>query len=65
MKILIAEDDVISCKGSEKHTKERSYGGATPSEENEIQGVTESDSLRLAIFDWIMFLVDRIEKKYV
>jgi DNA-binding response OmpR family regulator len=65
MKILIAEDDVISCKDLEKHLRERDYDGVTTRDGNEAWEFAASNTFRLAIFDWNMPVSDGIEKKYV
>ncbi len=65
MKILIADDVVISCKDLEKHLIERNYEGVTPRNGNEAWEFTAFHTCRLAIFDWNMPVSDGIERKYV
>jgi len=65
MKMLIAEDDVISCNDLDKHLKEGDYNGVTARDGSEAEEFTASNISRLAIFDWDMPLSDGIEKKYV
>jgi two-component system cell cycle response regulator len=61
MKILIAEDDAISCKALENYLKEWGYSVVTARDGNEAWKLAKSDDIRLAILDWNMPGIDGIE----
>lgn len=61
MKILIAEDDVISCNDLERHLKEWGYDVVTAKDGNEAWELAQSNTFRLAILDWNMPGIDGIE----
>jgi len=61
MKILIAEDDFISCKALENNLKEWGYEVVSARDGNEAWELTRSNDIRLAILDWNMPGIDGIE----
>jgi two-component system cell cycle response regulator len=61
MKVLIAEDDAISCKALENNLKEWGYSVVTARDGNEAWKLAKSDDIRLAILDWNMPGIDGIE----
>jgi two-component system cell cycle response regulator len=61
MKVLIAEDDAISCKALENNLREWGYSVVTARDGNEAWKLAKSDDIRLAILDWNMPGIDGIE----
>lgn len=61
MKVLKAEDDVISCNDLEKYLKEQGYDGVTAKEGNEAWEFAQSTAFRLAIPYWNMPRLDGME----
>lgn len=61
MKILIAEDDAISCKALENNLKEWGYSVVAARDGNEAWKLAKSNDIRLAILDWNMPGIDGIE----
>lgn len=61
MKILIAEDDYISCKALENNLKEWGYDVITASDGNQAWELAKAHEIRLAILDWNMPGIDGIE----
>jgi two-component system chemotaxis response regulator CheY len=61
MKILIAEDDYISCKALETNLKEWGYDVITARDGNQAWDLAKSNDIRLAILDWNMPGIDGIE----
>ncbi len=54
MKILIAEDDCISCNDLEKHLKEWGYDIVTASDGIDAWELAKSNTFRPTILDWNM-----------
>jgi len=61
MKILIAEDDVISCRDLEKHLREWGYDVVAARDGNQAWELAKTNNIRLAILDWNMPGIDGIE----
>jgi len=61
MKILIAEDDFISCKALENNLKEWGYDVVSARDGNEAWDLAKQHDIRLAILDWNMPGIDGIE----
>jgi len=61
MKILIAEDDFISCKALENNLIEWGYEVVSARDGNEAWELARSNDIRLAILDWNMPGIDGIE----
>lgn len=61
MKILIAEDDYISCKALENNLKEWGYDVVAASDGNQAWELARANDIRLAILDWNMPGIDGIE----
>ena len=61
MKILIAEDDFISCKSLENNLKEWGYEVFCARDGNEAWELARKNNIRLAILDWNMPGIDGIE----
>ena len=61
MKILIAEDDFISCKALENNLKEWGYDVLSARDGNEAWDLAKQHDIRLAILDWNMPGIDGIE----
>lgn len=61
MKILIAEDDFISCKALENNLKEWGYEVVSARDGNEAWELARANDIRLAILDWNMPGIDGIE----
>lgn len=61
MKILVAEDDYISCKALENNLKEWGYDVITASDGNQAWELAKAHEIRLAILDWNMPGIDGIE----
>lgn len=61
MKILIAEDDFISCKALENNLKEWGYEVVSARDGNEAWDLARANDIRLAILDWNMPGIDGIE----
>jgi two-component system cell cycle response regulator len=61
MKILIAEDDFISCKALENNLKEWGYEVVSARDGNEAWEFARKNDIRLAILDWNMPGIDGIE----
>jgi len=61
MKILIAEDDFISCKALENNLKEWGYEVVSARDGNEAWELARVNDIRLAILDWNMPGIDGIE----
>ena len=61
MKILIAEDDFISCKTLENNLKEWGYDVISAKDGNEAWELARMNDIRLAILDWNMPGIDGIE----
>jgi two-component system chemotaxis response regulator CheY len=61
MKILIAEDDYISCKALENNLKEWGYDVITARDGNQAWELAKANDIRLAILDWNMPGIDGIE----
>jgi diguanylate cyclase (GGDEF)-like protein len=61
MKILIAEDDLISCKALENNLQEWGYDVVSASNGNEAWDLARKNNIRLAILDWNMPGMDGIE----
>ena len=61
MKILIAEDDYISCQALENNLKEWGYDVVTAKDGNEAWELAKASDIRLAILDWNMPGIDGIE----
>jgi two-component system cell cycle response regulator len=61
MKILIAEDDFISCKALEDNLKEWGYEVVTANNGNEAWELARANDIRMAILDWNMPGIDGIE----
>lgn len=61
MKILIAEDDFISCKALENNLKEWGYDVVTARDGNQAWELARTNDIRLAILDWNMPGIDGIE----
>ncbi len=61
MKVLIAEDDPISCKALENNLKEWGYSVVSARDGNEAWKLAKSNEIRLAILDWNMPGIDGIE----
>ncbi|UCE42673.1 MAG: diguanylate cyclase [Candidatus Aminicenantes bacterium] len=61
MKILIAEDDFISCKALENNLKEWGYDVVSARDGNEAWELARANNIRLAILDWNMPGIDGIE----
>jgi two-component system cell cycle response regulator len=61
MKILIAEDDFISCKALENNLKEWGYDVVSARDGNEAWELAKKNDIRLAILDWNMPGIDGIE----
>ncbi len=61
MKILIAEDDFISCKALENNLKEWGYEVVVTRDGNEAWELARTNDIRLAILDWNMPGIDGIE----
>ena len=64
MKILIAEDDYISCKALETNLKEWGYEVISARNGNEAWNLARKNDIRLAILDWNMPGIDGIELSY-
>jgi len=54
MKVLIAEDDLISCKALEKNIKEWGYKVVVARNGEEAWQIAKKDKIHLAILDWMM-----------
>lgn len=54
MKVLIAEDDLISCKALEKSIKEWGYKVVVARDGEEAWQIVKKDKIHLAILDWMM-----------
>ncbi len=61
MKVLIAEDDAISCKALENNLKEWGYSVVSARDGHEAWKLAKSDNIRLAILDWNMPGIDGVE----
>jgi two-component system cell cycle response regulator len=61
MKILIAEDDYISCKALENNLREWGYDVVTARDGNQAWELARLNDIRLAILDWNMPGIDGIE----
>jgi diguanylate cyclase (GGDEF)-like protein len=61
MKILIAEDDLISCKALENNLKEWGYVVVSARNGNQAWKLVKANDIRLAILDWNMPGIDGIE----
>lgn len=61
MKILIAEDDFISCKALENNLQEWGYEVFSARNGNEAWELAKNNDIRLAILDWNMPGIDGIE----
>jgi two-component system chemotaxis response regulator CheY len=61
MKILIAEDDFISCRALENNLKEWGYDVVSARDGNEAWDLAMQHDIRLAILDWNMPGIDGIE----
>ncbi len=61
MKVLIAEDDPISCKALESNLKEWGYSVVAARDGSEAWKLAKSNDIRLAILDWNMPGIDGIE----
>ena len=61
MKILIAEDDFISCKALENNLKEWGYEVVSARDGNQAWELAKTIDFRLAILDWNMPGIDGIE----
>jgi two-component system chemotaxis response regulator CheY len=65
MKILIAEDDYISCKSLENNLREWGYDVVAARDGNEAWELARSNDIRLAILDWNMPGIDGIELSHM
>jgi two-component system cell cycle response regulator len=61
MKILIAEDDSISCQALEHNLKEWGYDVISVRDGNQAWEIARANDIRLAILDWNMPGLDGIE----
>ncbi len=61
MKILIAEDDFISCKALEDNLKEWGYDVVSANNGSDAWDLARTKDIRLAILDWNMPGIDGIE----
>ncbi|MGB8952400.1 MAG: diguanylate cyclase [Candidatus Aminicenantales bacterium] len=61
MKVLLAEDDVISCKILERNINKWGYEVAITQNGKEAWKALQNHSLRLAIVDWMMPEMDGVE----
>jgi two-component system cell cycle response regulator len=61
MKILIAEDDSISCQALENNLKEWGYDVISAKDGNQAWEIARTNDIRLAILDWNMPGIDGIE----
>jgi diguanylate cyclase (GGDEF)-like protein len=61
MKILIAEDDMISCRALEKNLREWGYDVVAANDGEEAWALAKKNDIRLAILDWNMPGIDGIE----
>jgi len=61
MKILIAEDDSISCQALENNLKEWGYDVISARDGNQAWEIARANDIRLAILDWNMPGLDGIE----
>jgi len=61
MKILIAEDDAISCRALEENLKEWGYDVVVARDGREAWDLARKNDIRLAILDWNMPAIDGIE----
>ncbi len=61
MKILIAEDDSISCQALENNLKEWGYEVISARDGNQAWKIARTNDIRLAILDWNMPGLDGIE----
>lgn len=61
MKILIAEDDSISCQALENNLKEWGYDVISARNGNQAWEIARTNDIRLAILDWNMPGIDGIE----
>jgi two-component system cell cycle response regulator len=61
MKILIAEDDFISCKALENNLQEWGYEVVSARDGDEAWELAKNHDIRLAILDWKMPGIDGIE----
>ncbi|MFQ6037465.1 MAG: diguanylate cyclase [Candidatus Aminicenantales bacterium] len=61
MKVLIAEDDVISCRALEKNLREWGYDVVAAKDGNEAWELAKAHDIRLAILDWNMPGISGVE----
>jgi len=61
MKVLIAEDDKVSCKVLEKNIKNWGYKVAITSNGQQAWKIFQKDEIPLAILDWVMPKIDGLE----
>jgi two-component system cell cycle response regulator len=61
MKILIAEDDSISCQALENNLKQWGYDVISAKDGNQAWEIARTNDIRLAILDWNMPGIDGIE----
>jgi two-component system cell cycle response regulator len=61
MNVLIAEDDVISCRALEKNLQEWGYNVLVTKNGEEAWGIIKEGGIRLAILDWSMPKMDGLE----
>lgn len=61
MKVLIAEDEVISCKALEKSLKDWGYETVIAKNGKDAWEVIKKDNIRLAVLDWMMPRMNGVE----
>jgi two-component system cell cycle response regulator len=61
MKVLIAEDDIISCRALEKNLQDWDYEVIVTKNGEEAWNMIKQGGIRLAILDWTMPKMDGIE----
>lgn len=61
MKVLVADDDLISCKALEKNIKQWGYEVISARNGEEAWKVVKKNKIRLAILDWMMPRMSGVE----
>lgn len=60
-KILVAEDDFITCRALEKNIEDWGYNVVTAKNGEEAWSAIKKEGIRLAVLDWVMPGIDGVE----